>query len=334
MSNSIEVDPGPRLNPYLAVMLGVVAVSFAAVFTKLSTAPPLAIAFYRMIFTALLLLPFALAGSRAEFKTIGGRDLALALLSGAFLALHFAVWNTSLRYTSVASSTVLVTMQPLFVVGLGLVLFGEKLGLWGIAGAAVTLAGSVAIGFGDFQVGGLALRGDLLAFSGAIFFAIYILIGRSLRARLSLLPYVTLVYGAASLVLLFFMVVAGTPLYPYHPIDWLLFLALAVIPTVLGHTVFNWALRYVKAAVVSVSVLGEPVGATILAILLLGEKPGPVQLAGGLVIIAGLALFITAGSQGNMKSEQHLSHPTPHSHIIKDVRISYLPEVSEQKEGF
>jgi drug/metabolite transporter (DMT)-like permease len=303
MPNPLEIDPEPRLNPYLAVMLGVAAVSFAAVLTRLSTASPLVIAFYRMIFTVLLLLPFTLGGNLAEFKTIGGRDLGLALLSGVFLALHFAVWNTSLLYTSVASSTVLVTMQPLFVVGLGLVLFGEKLNLWGVAGAAVTLAGSVVIGVGDFQIGGLALRGDLLAFSGALFFAMYVLIGRSLRARLSLLPYVTLVYGSASLVLLFCVLVAGTPLYPYHPLDWLLFLALAVVPTVLGHTVFNWALRYVKAAVVSVSVLGEPVGATILAILLLGEKPGPLQLAGGLVIIAGLALFITAGSPGGMRSK-------------------------------
>jgi hypothetical protein len=114
MPNPSEVVPGPRLKPFLAVMLGVVAVSFAALFTRLSTAPPLAIAFYRMLFTGLLLLPCTLASSRAEFKTIGGRDLALALLSGACLALHFAVWNTSLFYTSVASSTVLVTMQLAF----------------------------------------------------------------------------------------------------------------------------------------------------------------------------------------------------------------------------
>jgi drug/metabolite transporter (DMT)-like permease len=291
MPNSIDEPP---VNPTPAVVLGVVAVSFAAIFTRLSAAPALAIAFYRMIFTVLLLLPFALTtGSRSEFKAAGGRDLALMLLSGAFLALHFAVWNISLRYTSVVSSTVLVTMQPLFVVGLGLALFGEKLSPRGFAGAAVSIAGSIVVGAGDFQIGGLALRGDLLAFSGAFFFAMYVLIGRSLRQRLPLLPYVTLVYGAASLVLLFFMVVAGTPFYPYHALDWLLFLALAVIPTIFGHTVFNWALRYVKAAVVSVSILGEPVGATILAILLLGEKPGLIQLAGGLVIISGLFLFIT-----------------------------------------
>jgi drug/metabolite transporter (DMT)-like permease len=301
-------------------MLGVAAVSFAAIFTKLSTAPSLAIAFYRMLFTALLLLPFTLTGSRGEFRTIGGRDLSLALLSGVFLALHFAVWNISLRYTSVASSTVLVTMQPLFVVGLGVVLFREKLSLQAIAGAAVTLVGSIIIGAGDFQLGGLALRGDLLAFSGALFFAVYVLIGRSLRARLSVLPYVTLVYGAASLVLLLLMAVARTPLYPYHALDWLLFLALAVIPTILGHTVFNWALRYVKAAVVSVSVLGEPVGATILAILVLGEKPGLAQLAGGLVIISGLALFITAaGSRDNssgtgiLRIQANARPCTPHS---------------------
>jgi len=289
------VDAGPRLNPYLAVLLGVVAVSFAGILTRLATAPPLAIAFYRISFTALLLLPLALRRTnRAELRTVSGQDLALALLSGASLALHFTVWNTSLHYTSVASATVLVTMQPLFVVGLGLVLFKERLGAQGVAGAVLTVAGSMVIGAGDFRIGGPALWGDLLAFSGAFFLAMYVLIGRSLRMRLSLISYVTLVYGSASLVLLIFMAIARTPLFPYPSLDWLLFLALAVIPTIFGHTVFNWALRYVKAAVVSVSILGEPVGATILAMLILGEKPGLPQLLGGLVIITGLFLFITA----------------------------------------
>ncbi len=295
MANSERAISGPRLSPSLAVLLGVVAVSFAAIFTLIDTAPPLTIAFYRMLFAELLLLPFFLTGSRrAELKAVHGRDLALALLSGASLALHFTAWNTSLRYTSVASSTVLVTMQPLFVVGLGQLLLGERLSLKGIAGTAVTIAGSIAVGAGDFLAGGPALRGDLLAFSGAIFLAMYVLLGRGLRARLSLLSYVALVYGAASLVLLFLILASGTPLSPFPALDWLLFLALAVIPTIFGHTVFNWALRYVKAAVVSVSILGEPVGATILAFLLLAEKPGLMQLLGGLVIIAGLYLFITA----------------------------------------
>ena len=181
MTKPTEADPRPRLNPYPAVLLGVVAISFAAIFTRLNTAPPLAIAFYRMGFTVLLLLPFIYRGNgRAELKAIGVRDLALALLSGAFLALHFTVWITSLRYTSVASSTVLVTMQPLFVIGLGLLLFKEKLSLQGAVGAVVTVAGSILVGAGDFQVGGVALWGDLLAFSGAFFIAMYVLIGRSL----------------------------------------------------------------------------------------------------------------------------------------------------------
>ena len=308
-------DHGSSFNPFLAILLGVAAVSFAAPFTRLATAPPLAIAFYRMFFTLLLLLPFLPRNIKpSEIRAIGWRDLALALLSGVFLALHFAVWNTSLRYTSVASSTVLVTMQPLFVVSLGLVLFGERPSMQGFAGAAVTIAGAVAVGAGDFLVGGPALWGDLLAFSGAFFFAIYVLIGRSLRRRISLLPYVTLVYASTSLVLLIVMIAAGTPLFPYPPPDWLLFLALAAIPTILGHTVFNWALRYVEASVVSVSILGEPVGATMLAFLLLGEKPGLIQLLGGLVIIAGLILFITA----SRSQERQPTQWSPASHVAEE----------------
>lgn len=288
----------PAFNPYLAVLLAVVAAAFSAIFTKLASAPPLAIAFYRLAFTVLLLAPLALnAAGRTELKGIKGRDLGLAALAGAFLALHFTVWITSLNYTSVASSTVLVTMHPLFVVAGGYLFLKERLGGRSLAGAALTLAGSVLIGVNDFQAGGQALWGDVLAFSGAFFVAVYVLIGRSLRGRLSLFPYVFLVYGTSAVTLLLFNAVTGTPLYPYPGQDWLWFLALAVVPTIFGHTVFNWALRYVKAAVVSVSILGEPVGATILAYFIFRETPGLLQLLGGAIIICGLYIFITASGK-------------------------------------
>jgi drug/metabolite transporter (DMT)-like permease len=143
-------------------------------------------------------------------------------------------------------------------------------------------------------VGGQALWGDILAFSGAFFVAVYVLIGRNLRSHLSLLPYVFLVYGAATVTLLIFCLIMQLPLYPYQSINWLWFLLLAIVPTIFGHTVFNWALRYVKAAVVSVSILGEPVGATILAYFIFKEVPTALQITGGLVIIGGLYLFITS----------------------------------------
>lgn len=285
------------INPYIGVILAVVAVSFSSIFTKLAVAPPLAIAFYRLSFTVLLLAPLALnAAGRTEYVGISRKDLVLAVVSGVFLALHFTVWITSLNYTSVASSTVLVTMQALFVVAGGFLFFKEKISKKGLAAIALTLSGSVLIGINDFRIGGEALWGDLLAFSGAFFVAVYFLIGRSLRGRLSLFPYVFLVYGTSSIFLLLFNIATATPLYPYPRLDLLWFFLLALVPTIFGHTVFNWALRHVKAAVVSVSILGEPVGATILAYFIFREVPGLLQLLGGVTIILGLYIFITCSS--------------------------------------
>lgn len=282
------------INPYWAVVGGVLAAAFSAIFTKLAEAPALIIAFYRLGFTVLILAPFTFHYHRRELAKISRRDLSLAALAGVFLALHFGVWITSLNYTTIASSTVLVTMQPLFVIAGGYLFYQEKLSSRGFLGAALALTGSIVIGINDFQVGGQALWGDILAFAGAFFVAVYVLIGRSLRSHLPLLPYVFLVYGAATVTLLIFCLVARLPFYPYQPIDWLWFLLLAIIPTIFGHTVFNWALRYVKAAVVSVSILGEPVGATILAYFIFHEIPTLLQVAGGLIIISGLYLFITS----------------------------------------
>ncbi|MDK2821830.1 MAG: hypothetical protein PWP31_1795 [Clostridia bacterium] len=283
----------PFLNPYVAVFIGVVAVSFSSIFTKLATAPPMVIAFYRLLFTVLMLLPLSLSRSGiSEFKSLNRIDLTKAFISGWFLALHFTVWIASLNYTSVASSTVLVTMQPLFVVSLGFIFLKEKISPGSAIGAFIALIGSCLIGASDLRLGGVAFWGDLLAFSGAFFIAIYVLIGRDLRKSLSLFPYVFLVYGTASLFLLIINLCIYKSLYTYLPGNWQYFLALAIIPTIFGDTVFNWALRYVKAAVVSVSILGEAVGATILGYFILGEVPHILQVIGGLVIISGLCIFI------------------------------------------
>ncbi|WP_073240082.1 DMT family transporter [Desulforamulus putei] len=284
----------PIMNPYLVVLLGVLAVGFSSIFTKLAEAPPLIIAAYRLGFTVLIIAAPTYFTGRRELRNISKKDLAFACLSGVFLALHFAVWISSLHYTSVASSTVLVAMQPLFVITGGYFFYRERINKVGLLGAALALAGSVIIGINDFQIGGQALRGDLLAFAGAVFVACYVLIGRNLRARMSLLPYTFLVYGAATIVLVVLNIFYGSSFYPYPTMTWVWFVCLAVFPTIFGHSLFNWALKYVKAAVVSVSTLGEPVGATILACFIFGEIPSPLQLAGGGIILAGLYLFINS----------------------------------------
>lgn len=285
----------PLINLYLAILIGVLAAASSSIFTKLAEAPPMIIAFYRLFFTMLVLTPFVIKSGLKQIKEINRKDFGLACLAGVFLALHFSFWITSLNYTSIASSTVLVTLQPLFVISGGYLFYKERITPRGVLGAAMALGGSILIGVGDFQIGGKALLGDALAFAGAFFVAGYVLIGRGLRDRLSLLPYVYVVYGATAVTLLMGnLITFRDPLFPYSRLTWLWFLALALIPTIMGHTVFNWALRYVKAAVVSVSILGEPVGATILAYFIFGQTPGTLQLAGGLVILAGLTIFISS----------------------------------------
>ncbi|MGB9805015.1 DMT family transporter [Desulfofundulus sp.] len=302
---SFEEGPGlsaacrerPFINPYLAIVVGVVGAAFSSIFTRLAMAPPLVIAFYRLGFAVLMIAPVALTRGREELRSMSRRDIILACLSGVLLALHFTAWITSLEYTSIASSTVLVAMQPLFVVSGGYLIFKEKIARTGIGGAALALAGSTILGVGDFQIGGRAFWGDILAFAGAIFVAGYVLIGRGLRHRLSLFPYIFVVYGASTVTLFLGVLLTGLSFFPYPPSTWLWFFLLALVPTIFGHTIFNWALRYVKAAVVSVSTLGEPVGATILAYIIFNQVPSPLQLAGGLIIITGLSVFIQAATR-------------------------------------
>jgi drug/metabolite transporter (DMT)-like permease len=217
--------------------------------------------------------------------------VALAAASGVFLALHFVTWFTSLRYTSVASSVVIVTTQPVFVVIGSWLFFREKVPRLALMGGALALSGSVVIGAGDFQIGMEAFVGDLLALAAAIMVSGYLLLGRRLRASVELSGYTFVTYGASSLVLVLASLATATPFQPYSPRDWLLFLALAGICTVMGHTVFNWVLRYVQASVVAVSILGEPIGAIVWASIFLGESPTGRQLLGGSLIFLGLLIF-------------------------------------------
>lgn len=284
-------DNKPAVAPYAALGVGIAAISCAAILIRHATAPPLVIAAYRMAFTVLFLAPVATMARDTGIFRLSRRDLAWAAAGGVLLALHFITWITSLRYTTVASSTVLVSFQPLFVVAGGYLVFRERITGRQALGAGLAIAGAAVIGGGDFRVAG-ALLGDILALAGAITVAGYILIGRGLRQRVSILTYALAVYGASAAVLVLAGLVAGISLYPYPVSDYLLFAALALVPTILGHTVFNWALKYLPAAVVSVCVLGEPVGATVLAYFLLREAPSFWQGIGGLMILTGLALFL------------------------------------------
>lgn len=277
-----------------ALALAVAAMSTAAILIRLvEAAGPLAIAFHRLGFATLVLAPWALGWHRDELRALGARGLAALALIGVILGLHFASWITSLGLTTVASSVVLVTMHPAIVAVLGLAFLGEGLRAKGWAGVGVALVGAAVLLGGDLSLAGPALLGDALAFAGAVFAALYFLGGRRARQRLSLPAYAFVVYAAASVTLLALALAAGEPLGGYPAQDYLLMLALALGPQVAGHTVANWALRWVPASVVSTAIVGEPIGSTLLAALLLAEVPPAASLAGGALILAGIFLVAT-----------------------------------------
>ncbi|MBA1334895.1 MAG: hypothetical protein HPY66_0516 [Firmicutes bacterium] len=289
------------LNPYLVVLFGVLGVSSASIMIRLVEAPPIIISLYRLGITFVLLTPSTLLKYRDELKALTKKDLMTAALSGIFLALHFYTWISSLWYTTVSSSTVLVNTHSIFVLVGSYILFRERVSNRALFGTFLALAGGIFISISDFRLNSEAFLGDILALAGAFFIAGYFLIGRGLRQRMSLTPYTFVVYGSCTLVLLMIALGTSTPLSPGPPMNIALYLALAIVPTLLGHSIFNWALKYVQATVVSIAMLGEPVGATILAILVLRELPTLVQAVGGAVIIAGLYIFITATEKKEVK---------------------------------
>jgi drug/metabolite transporter (DMT)-like permease len=272
----------------------VVGISVSGPLVRLSDAAPLAIAVWRLaIALGVIGAALVLGGSWREWRTLSRRDLVTALAAGALLAIHFWSWIASLDRTSVAASVLLVNLHPVVIVAGSALWLHERPRRAQIGGIAVALVGAAVIALGASGGEGSAasrLDGNLLAILGALTVGLYYLAGRALRQRLSLWPYVGLVYGACLIVLLAFAALQGTPLAPQPPREWLLFGGIAIGPMLLGHTGFNWSLRYVPAFVVSLALLLEPVGATVIAMLLPGirEVPSIWTIVGGGVLLAGL----------------------------------------------
>jgi drug/metabolite transporter (DMT)-like permease len=273
---------------YFVLAIGVVAVSFAAVLIKLADAPSLVIAAYRMALASLVIVPLALARSGNELRRLPRKSVMLGLGSGAFLALHFSFWVASLSYTSVATSVILVTTTPIFVAIASYFLFHEKLTKQVGAGIAISLAGSIVIGYGNWQVGANSLFGAALAMLGALAVVGYLIIGRRLMRNMGLLSYASLSYGSAALFLTAAALVAGRSFFGYSSDTYLMLVLLALVPQVIGHSSVNWALRFISATLVTVAVLGEPVGATALAFFILKEAPSLTEVGGGLLIMTGI----------------------------------------------
>jgi len=290
-----------RLFP-LRIALGVIAISFGAILVRLAgdAAPP-AIAAWRLGLAALVLFPIAVA--RGGLRRIERSDLLLAVGSGIALAAHFILWISSLRYTSVASSVLFVTTHPIFV-GLGShFLLKERVGQRLAIGIGLSIIGGIIIGWGDLRIGGTALYGDLLAIGGGGAAAVYFLIGRRVRQRTPLIDYIAIAYGTAAAIVLLSCAAARTALTGFPRITYLYLGLLAVGPQLIGHSTFNWALRELPAAEVSVVILAEPVGATLLALFLFNEIPGWLNGIGAAIILVGIYLSLQGeeGPDGNGK---------------------------------
>jgi drug/metabolite transporter (DMT)-like permease len=282
----------PKINPYAAIVIGVIAVSSSAILVKLCSAPSGVIAFYRLFFSVLFMLPIFIKNNLAELRLITKKDMLFSIFAGILLAFHFILWFQSLQFTSVASSTVLVTLQPLFAFIGTYFFFNEKLTAKAVISGLITVSGSVLISWGDFRISGSALFGDFLALIACALVTAYLLFGQTVRKRLSLVTYTFIVYLISSITLIIYTLIARQPLYPYQPSDWIYFVLLALVPTLLGHTLFNWSLKWVSTSIISMAILFEPVGATILAYFLLKEYTVWTQIIGGLIVISGISVFL------------------------------------------
>jgi drug/metabolite transporter (DMT)-like permease len=300
-------DSRARLILPFAIMLAILAVSTASIlirFAQNDGTPSLVIAALRMTFATLILAPFALTKHLDEIKRFTRTDILLGAFSGIFLAVHFSTWISSLEYTSVASSVVFVSTGPLWVALLSPLLLKEHLAKTAIFGLILSLAGGTIIGLSDACVWnsglscpalqdvmqGRAMWGNFLALLGALTITGYLIIGRKLRSGISLIPYIFMVYGMAAVVLLIIMFASGNSPLGYEPKTYGWIFLLAALPQLVGHSTFNWALKYMPAAFVAVTTLGEPIGSAILAFFILKEIPTLATLIGGIFILTGIYL--------------------------------------------
>jgi drug/metabolite transporter (DMT)-like permease len=287
----VEAERLRSLALFTRVGLGVVAVSFGAILVRFaSEATPLAIAAWRLAVTSAILVPSALL--RGGLRGIPRRELLLSVGSGVALAVHFVLWIASLRETSVASSVLFVTTHPIFVaIGAHCVL-KERVGRGLAVGISLAVLGGGLIGFGDLRVSGTALRGDLLALGGGLAVAVYFLIGRRVRRTVSLLDYITVTYGTAASLVLIACLVTRVPLGGFAPGTYAYLIVLALGPQLLGHSTFNWALKHLPAATVSVIILAEPIGSALLALAFFREVPTWLTGVGAVIILTGIYLSL------------------------------------------
>jgi len=309
MENSV-----PRMRVVLVIIIGILAISSASVLIRIcqnpelrqptvsgalpappdasNQVPSMVIATYRLVIASLFYLILSWSKKVPIWSAFSSAQRWLALISGAFLTIHFATWITSLKYTSIASSVVLVQSAPIFVALGSIFLLKERFSWKIFIGIAITIVGGIIISLNDFSTNQNSFIGNILAVLGALGAAGYMLAGRKLRSEMSTLQYVTPVYSIAAILLFILTLIQGKALFGYQVITYLLLAAIALVPQAIGHTSFNWALKYFSATTVSVLILGEPIGASILGFLVLNERVGLMTMIGGIVILIGVTVVI------------------------------------------
>ena len=283
---------------FAGVSIGIIAISFASIFIKFcDDVPSIMIATYRLTLSSLILLIIA-KSKGIRLSSFNRKHLLMGMLGGLFLSLHFSFWISSLKFTSVASSVVLVATNPIFVGIFSYLFFKEKQPTELILGIILSFSGSIILAVGDSGLQGLAVQnpsfllGDILAFLGAIMASGYLVVGSKLREEMDVLSYTSMVYTFSAFFLLIASISLGLPFAGYRQSSYFYMVLLAIIPQLIGHTAFNWALKYLKASMVAITILGEPIGASILAYIILGETIRSFQSIG--IILIFLAIIIAS----------------------------------------
>ena len=273
------------------IFIGLLFSSMSSMFIRIIDAPAIKIATYRLIAASFFfMIPFTVNCFRNK-STLSKKGVILAMVSGFFLAGHFATWISSLSYTTVSSSTVLVSLSPLFVASYNVIVLKERVLRIQILGILVTIIGAVIISAGDFKISGDAIFGDFLAFLGAIFVAGYLIIGRNVRKNMALVDYVFVTYSSSAILLLALSVFLKIDLSFSSATNLTLMITHGLVSSGLGHTIYNWMLQYTTSTFVSTATLGEPVIASVMAYTFLNETPTLQTIIGGIIVIAGLYVF-------------------------------------------
>lgn len=283
------------------VLIGTFFTSLSSIIIRFSTAPALVISSYRMLFTCIMLLPLIIK-NRNDFAELNKKNILLCLLSGIFLALHYATWISSIKLTTIANSTILVSCSPIFVSLANYLFIKEKISKKMIVSIFISLTGTIIIALGSSNaIASNMMLGNILAFLGAIFVAGYLVIGGIVRKNLSASAYVFIVYSVSTVVLFVMCLISGTHLYPYPLSEFMLFISLAFFCSILGHTLYNYMVKYVSSTLISVSTLSEPIFASLMALFIFNEIPSLYTLVGGIIIITGILNYLITQNNESLR---------------------------------